>query len=105
MQGGVGTAGSANLGKRYAMFEAIHGSAPRMVQEGRAKYADPCSMLRATVMLLSHIGYQKQADQLERALDICMYEEKKLTITGRDTGCTCEQFGDYVMETVESLAD
>ena len=105
MQGGVGTAGSANLGKRYAMFEAIHGSAPRMVQECRAKYADPCSMLRATVMLLSHIGYQKQADQLERALDICMYEEKKLTITGRDTGCTCEQFGDYVMETVESLAD
>ena len=34
-QGGVGTAGSANIGKRYAMFEAIHGSAPRMVQEGR----------------------------------------------------------------------
>ena len=103
MQGGVGTAGSANLGKRYAMFEAIHGSAPRMVDEGRAKYADPCSMLRATVMLLSHIGYQEQADRLERALDICMYEEKKLTITGRDTGCTCEEFGNYVMETVESL--
>jgi isocitrate dehydrogenase (NAD+) len=41
IQGGVGTAGSANIGKRYAMFEAIHGSAPRMVQEGRAKYADP----------------------------------------------------------------
>ncbi|MBI2964861.1 MAG: isocitrate/isopropylmalate dehydrogenase family protein, partial [Chloroflexi bacterium] len=33
IQGGVGTAGSANIGKRYAMFEAIHGSAPRMVQE------------------------------------------------------------------------
>lgn len=54
-QGGVGTAGSANIGKRYAMFEAIHGSAPRMITEGRGKYADPCSMLRATVMLLSHI--------------------------------------------------
>ena len=36
-QGGVGTAGSANLGKKYAMFEAIHGSAPRMVKEGRAQ--------------------------------------------------------------------
>lgn len=103
-QGGVGTAGSANLGKRYAMFEAIHGSAPRMVKEGRAKYADPCSMLRATVLLLSHIGYQKQADLLERALDICMNEEKKLTITGRDTGCTCEEFGNYVMETVTRLS-
>ena len=103
-QGGVGTAGSANIGKRYAMFEAIHGSAPRMVAEGRDKYADPCSMLRAAAMLLSHIGHQTQADLLEKALDICMYEEKKLQITGRDTGCTCSEFGDYVMSTVEKLA-
>ncbi len=103
-QGGVGTAGSANLGKRYAMFEAIHGSAPRMIREGRGQYADPCSMLRATVMLLSHIGKQKEADLLERALDICMFEEKKLTITGRDNGATCSDFGDYVMETVKKLS-
>ncbi|MEG2053380.1 MAG: isocitrate/isopropylmalate family dehydrogenase [Oscillospiraceae bacterium] len=100
-QGGVGTAGSGNIGKRYAMFEAIHGSAPRMVKEGRAKYADPCSMLRAAVMLLSHIGYQEKADKLRDALDFCMFTEKKLVITGRDTGCTCEEFGNYVMETVE----
>lgn len=103
-QGGVGTAGSANLGKRYAMFEAIHGSAPRMIREGRGQYADPCSMLRATVMLLSHIGKQAEADKLERALDICMFEEKKLTITGRDDGATCSAFGDYVMETVKKLS-
>ena len=102
-QGGVGTAGSGNIGKRYAMFEAIHGSAPRMVKEGRAKYADPCSMLRASAMLLSHIGYQKESDQLTAALDKCMFEEKALTSTGRDTGCTCEEFGDYVMRTIETL--
>lgn len=102
-QGGVGTAGSANIGKRYAMFEAIHGSAPRMVREGRAQYADPCSMLRASVMLLSHIGYQEKADKLEKALDICMYEEKSKVITGREDGCTCSEFGDYVMETVQKL--
>ena len=102
-QGGVGTAGSANIGKKYAMFEAIHGSAPRMITEGRGKYADPCSMLRATVMLLSHIGYQTQADALEKALDKCMFEEKKLTITGRDTGCTCEEFGNYVMDTITEM--
>ncbi len=101
-QGGVGTAGSANIGKKYAMFEAIHGSAPRMMKEGRGKYADPCSMLRASVMLLSHIGYQDKADALERALDFCMYEEAKIKITGRDNGCTCEEFGNYVMETVKS---
>lgn len=102
-QGGVGTAGCANIGKKYAMFEAIHGSAPRMVREGRAQYADPCSMLRACVMLLSHIGYQERADKLERALDYCMFEDKKLIITGRDTGATCAEFGDYVMETLKSL--
>ena len=102
-QGGVGTAGSSNLGKRYAMFEAIHGSAPRMVQEGRDKYADPCSIIRAAVMLLSHIGYAQEAKKLERALDICMYEEKKLVVTGRDTGATGEEFADYVMETIQKL--
>ena len=102
-QGGVGTAGCANIGKKYAMFEAIHGSAPRMVQEGRAKYADPCSMLRACVMLLSHIGLQDRADKLERALDICSFEEKKYVITGRDTGATCDEFGDYVMETLTKI--
>ncbi|MBR2152897.1 MAG: isocitrate/isopropylmalate dehydrogenase family protein [Clostridia bacterium] len=96
-QGGVGTAGSGNIGKKYAMFEAIHGSAPRMVDEGRGKYADPCSMLRATVMLLSHIGMQDKADRLSDALDECMFTEKKYVITGRDTGCTCEEFADYVM--------
>ena len=104
-QGGVGTAGSANLGKRYATFEAIHGSAPRMIREGRGQYADPCSMLRASVMLLSHIGKQKEADLLERALDICMFEEKKLNITGREDGATCSSFGDYVMETVKRLSE
>ena len=102
-QGGVGTAGSSNIGKKYAMFEAIHGSAPRMVQEGRDKYADPCSIIRAAVMLLEHIGFVDKAKKLERALDICMYEEKKLVMTGRDTGATCAQFADYVMDTVKSL--
>ena len=102
-QGGVGTAGSANIGKKYAMFEAIHGSAPRMIKEGRGKYADPCSMLRASVLLLSHIGRQAEADKLERALDICMFEEKKYTITGRDTGATCAEFADYVMDTIKGI--
>ena len=102
-QGGVGTAGSSNLGKRYAMFEAIHGSAPRMVKEGRAQYADPCSVLRASVMLLEHIGEIDKASKLEKALDQCMYTERKLVITGRDTGATCSQFADYVMETVKNM--
>ena len=100
-QGGVGTAGSANIGGKYAMFEAIHGSAPRMIAEGRGKYADPCSMLRATVMLLSHIGYQKHAQRLENALDLCMLHERKLVITGRADGATCEEFATYVKDNLK----
>lgn len=100
-QGGVGTAGAANIGKRYAMFEAIHGSAPRMVKDGRAKYANPCSMLRAAALLLSHIGYQEYSDKLSAALDFCMFEDKKYVMTGRDTGATCEEFGNYVIGNIK----
>ena len=101
-QGGVGTAGSANIGKRYAMFEAIHGSAPRMVQEGRAEYADPSSIMRAAVMLLRHIGFIEKAKRMEMALDICGQFEKKVAITGRPDGATGAQFANYVMETLRS---
>jgi len=100
-QGGVGTAGSANLGKQYSMFEAIHGSAPRMVEEGRAAYADPSSVMRAGVMLLSHIGYQKQADKLEHALDMCTTREKKIVLTGRSDGATSAEFTDYILSHIK----
>lgn len=101
IQGGVGTAGSANIGKRSAMFEAIHGSAPRMVNEGRAQFADPSSLLRAGAMLLEHIGYEETGAKLHKALDICGQYEKRVVMTGRDTGATSKEFGDYVMATVE----
>jgi isocitrate dehydrogenase (NAD+) len=100
-QGGVGTAGSANIGKRYGMFEAIHGSAPRMVKEGRAKYADPSSMIRAAAMLVNHIGYSDRAKNLEMALDVCGNYEKKLVITGRDTGVAGAEYSNYLMETMQ----
>ena len=102
-QGGVGTAGSANIGKKYALFEAIHGSAPRMVAEGRDKYADPCSMLRASALLLAHIGRAKESAALDEALDICMFKEAKLKITGREDGCTCQEFGEYVRKTLAAV--
>ena len=102
-QGGVGTAGSSNLGKQYSMFEAIHGSGIRMVNEGRIQYADPSSIIRAAAMLLEHIGYVTEAQRLFKALEICTQTEKKLVVTGRDTGCTGAEFADYIMETIEKL--
>jgi isocitrate dehydrogenase (NAD+) len=99
-QGGVGTAGSANIGKKYAMFEAIHGSAPRMVREGRAQHADPSSMIRAGAMMLNHIGFPEIGKKLEMALDICGQYEKKVVMTGRQGGGTAEELGDYILATI-----
>ena len=95
IQGGVGTAGSSNIGNRYSMFEAIHGSAPRMVAAGRQMYANPASMIKAAELLLRHIGYPEQADRVIKALDIA---NKKIKLTGRDTGVTGEEFANCVIE-------
>lgn len=97
IQGGVGTAGSANLGARFGMFEAIHGSAPRMIAEGRGAYADPLSLMRAAVMMLEHVGMANESRRLGMALDICAIYERKAVITGRPDGSTASQFGDQVI--------
>ncbi|MHA2226736.1 MAG: isocitrate/isopropylmalate family dehydrogenase [Candidatus Hodarchaeales archaeon] len=101
IQGGLGTAGAANIGKKYSMFEAVHGSALRMVEDGRVQYADPTSMVKGASMLINHIGFTEKAAKLDKALDICSQYEKKLAITGRDTGATGEAFGKYIMETLQ----
>ncbi|MBQ5800997.1 MAG: isocitrate/isopropylmalate dehydrogenase family protein [Clostridia bacterium] len=103
IQGGVGTAGSANIGDEYAMFEAIHGSAPRMIEEGIGEYANPSSIFVACQMLLRHIGMQKSAEKLERAMQICTETEKKVIVTGNRDGATCKEFANYVIETVRAL--
>lgn len=101
IQGGVGTAGSSNIGKRYAMFEAIHGTAPRMVETGRAQYADPSSIIKAACMLLNHIGYVQLAQKMDMALDICTQFERKVKVTGRPDGATGRQFADYLVKTIK----
>ena len=103
IQGGVGTAGSANIGDEYAMFEAIHGSAPRMIEEGIAEFANPSSIFRAVEMLLRHIAMADKADKLAKAMEICCDTERKVVVTGNRDGATCHEFGDYVMEALAKL--
>lgn len=103
IQGGVGTAGSANIGDVYAMFEPIHGSAPRMIEAGIGEYANPTSIFKAVEMLLRHIGFNAKADKLNDALNICTETEKRVVVTGDTDGATCKEFGDYLMETIEKL--
>ena len=94
LQGGVGTAGSANTGSRYAMFEAIHGSAPRMIAEGLGDYANPESILRAAVMLLQHIALPDKAEKLSAAIEAAA---KACPVTGTKEGHTCQEFGDALL--------
>ena len=98
IQGGVGTAGSANMGDSYAMFEAIHGSAPRKIEAGEGDYANPASILKASELLLRHIAMADKADRLAEALRICMEEEKRVVVTGHRDGATCREFADYLLE-------
>ncbi len=97
IQGGVGTAGSANIGSSYALFEAIHGSAPRMVEEGIEEYANPASLMKATAMMLSHIGYVEESQKLEKALDIADANLGE-RMTGLPGGGTCREFADLVLQ-------
>ena len=103
LQGGVGTAGSANIGDKYAMFEAIHGSAPRMIEEGIEQYANPQSIIKAVEMLLRHISYSEKADLLSKAIEICTHKDKKVVMTGTPDGATCREFSDYLLSTLETI--
>lgn len=103
LQGGLGTAASANIGNSYAMFEAIHGTAPQLVKEGRAGYADPCSLIRAVGMLLAHIGYVDQNQLLSRALYHCTVTDRKCKVTTRLEDDSAETFTTYLLETLASL--
>ena len=95
LQGGVGTAGSANLGDRYAMFEAIHGSAPRMIERGMGQYANPDSILKAAALLLRHICRVEAAGKLEAAIENC-----PLSVKSDGSAATCEQYADALIATL-----
>ncbi len=92
IQGGVGTAGSANIGDRYAMFEAIHGSAPRMIERGMGDYANPASIIKAAAMLLRHIYRGEAAAKLEKAMEACT-----VTVTSDGKNATAAEYADALM--------
>ena len=93
LQGGVGTAGSANIGDKFAMFEAIHGSAPRLLELGLGDYANPQSILRAEALMLRHICRTAAAEKLEKALDAC-----QVNVTGDKDGATGAAYVEALMK-------
>ena len=104
-QGGLGTASSSNLGNKYAMFEAIHGTAPYLIDHGRGQYADPCSLIRAVGMMMAHIGYADRKAILDEALDICTITERKVVVTTMPEDASTKEFTDYLLETIDDLKE
>lgn len=102
-QGGLGTASSSNIGNRYALFEAIHGTAPYLMSHGRGEYADPSSLIRAMGQMMMHIGYGDRNALLEEAFEICTVTERKVVLTTFTTDASTEEFTDYLLETIRML--
>lgn len=102
-QGGLGTACSSNIGNKYALFEAIHGTAPYLMSHGRGYHADPCSLIRAMGEMMAHIGYGDRKQLLMKALDICTVTERKVVLTTFVEDASTAEFTDYLLETIRNM--
>ena len=103
LQGGLGTASSSNIGNQYALFEAIHGTAPYLMSHGRGHYANPCSLIRAMGEMMAHIGYGDRKAILDQALEICTVTERKVVLTTETKDASAAEFTDYLIETIQGL--
>lgn len=101
--GGLGTACSSNIGNKYALFEAIHGTAPYLMSHGRGEYANPSSLIRAVGQMLIHIGLTDRNAVLEEALDICTVTERKVVLTTETKDASAAEFTDYLIDTIKIL--
>ena len=63
--GGLGVVPGANFGTRYAVFEAVHGSAPDIAGKG---LANPIALVRSAAMMLDHVGERAAAARIETAV-------------------------------------
>lgn len=74
--GGLGIVPGANMGEKYAVFEAVHGSAPDIAGQGKA---NPTALMLSSVMLLTHLGETEAAHRLQAAVEKVYMEGKYLT--------------------------
>ena len=74
--GGLGVAPGANIGKDYAVFEAVHGSAPLLAGQNKA---NPTALILSAVLMLRHINETAAADKLENAVAKVIEEGKNVT--------------------------
>lgn len=94
--GGLGLAPSANIGEKYAIFEAVHGSAPDIAGKG---LANPTALLLSSVLMLRHIGETEAADRIEKSVEKVIQEAKVLT---KDLGGSANT-KEYTEEIIRNL--
>jgi isocitrate dehydrogenase (NAD+) len=95
--GGLGLVPSANIGERYAVFEAVHGSAPDSAGKG---IANPLAVLRSGLMMLDHIGERAAADRVRVAIDRVLREGQATTPDLGGSGTT-QSFADAIIACLE----
>ena len=95
--GGLGLLPSSNLGDSYAMFEAVHGSAPDIAGKN---IANPTAFLLSTAMLLDYIDEKEAAEKIRKAIFYTLKEGKVLT---KDLGgsATTKEFTDYLIKNLK----
>ena len=81
--GGLGLLPSANIGEENALFEPVHGSAPDIAGEG---IANPSAMVLSAAMLLDHLGYDEEGDQVRAAVEAVLASGPKTPDLGGDAG-------------------
>ncbi|HVM35056.1 MAG TPA: isocitrate/isopropylmalate dehydrogenase family protein [Actinomycetota bacterium] len=100
--GGLGLAPGMNLGKDYAVFEPVHGSAPDIAGKG---IANPIAMILSAVFLLRHLGFDKESHVLEKSVSLVLAEGKVLPGDMRPRGApaTTDQVADAIIAKFEEV--
>jgi isocitrate dehydrogenase (NAD+) len=94
--GGLGIAAGANIGEEYAIFEAVHGSAPDIAGEGKA---NPTALIRSAVMMLEHVDEKPAANAIERAV-VEQYREGECLTPDVGGSCSTSEFSDVLARRV-----
>lgn len=92
--GGLGIIPGANIGKDYAVFEAVHGSAPQIANKN---IANPTALIQSAIMMLKHLKEYDAAKKIENALEKVFLKGEKLTV---DLGgnATTEEFTEEIIK-------
>lgn len=96
--GGLGLAPGANIGKDAAMFEAVHGSAPDIAGK---KIANPCAVMLACAMMLTHMGMEERAARLRNAIRQTIADRDRVTPDLGGDGTT-ESITDAIIDRLEA---